>query len=242
MHLSALQKAFRALKNPARATISKRFFKSGKGQYGEGDQFLGITVPTTRQFAKHCTMLTLDDIETLLASPWHEERLLATILLVTRYKKGDAALQQNIYHLYLKNIGKGINNWDIVDTSAPHIVGAYLENRGHNDLCVLAASNNLWKKRVAIVATQHFIRNNDFIETLKLCKILLNEKQDLLHKACGWMLREIGKRDIQTLRTFLKEHTQYMPRTMLRYAIEHLSPKERESWLVNAPTRPRVTA
>jgi 3-methyladenine DNA glycosylase AlkD len=224
--------SFRKLSNPERAKINAYFFKTGRGEYGEGDQFLGITVPQTRLFAKkHCSALSLKEIEELLSSPWHEERLLALILLTTQYKKSDEPTRTKIYKLYLKHIGKGINNWDLVDTSAAYIVGMHLENKNRNDLYTLAASKNLWKKRVAIIATFYFIRQSDFIDTLKLCELFLSEKHDLMHKACGWMLREVGKKDVETLRTFLKKHAQKMPRTMLRYAIERLSIQEKTLWM-----------
>jgi len=224
--------SFRKLSNPERAKINAYFSKTGKGEYGEGDQFLGITVPQTRLFAKeHCSDLSLAEIETLLESPWHEERLLALIILVNTYKKSDESTRTKLYKLYLKHIGKGINNWDLVDTSAAYIVGMHLENKNRDDLYTLAASKNLWKKRVAIVATFFFIRQGDFVDTLKLCELFLSEKHDLMHKACGWMLREVGKKDVETLRTFLKKHSQNMPRTMLRYAIERLSIQEKTLWM-----------
>lgn len=231
MTLKQLQEKFRRLKNSDRAAINARFFKSGKGEYGEGDEFLGITVPQTRLIAKEGSRLTLHDIESLLASPWHEERLLAAILLVMRYKKASAKEKNEIYKLYLKNIKTGINNWDIVDTSAAYIIGAHLEKSSRKDLYRLAHSKNLWEKRVAVIATQHFIRQNDFTDTLKLCEMFLNEKHDLMHKACGWTLREAGKKDLNILRSFLKKHASIMPRTMLRYSIERMNSEERTEWM-----------
>lgn len=231
MTLKQLQTKFRKLGNPERAAINARFFKTGKEHYGEGDKFLGITVPQTRLIAKEGSSLTLNDIETLLMSPWHEERLLAAILLVNRYKKASDTEKQQIYRLYLKNIKTGINNWDLVDTSAAYIIGAHLEKSSRKDLYRLARSKNLWEKRVAIIATQHFIRQNDFADTVKLCEYFLDEKHDLMHKACGWTLREVGKKDIGTLRSFLKKHASVMPRTMLRYSIEHMDSQEKSMWM-----------
>lgn len=240
MTLKQLQTKFRKLGNPERATINARFFKTGKGHYGEGDKFLGITVPQTRLIAKEGNSLTLNDIETLLISPWHEERLLAAILLVNRYKKASTTEKQQIYRLYLKNIKTGLNNWDLVDTSAAYIVGMHLEKTSRKDLYRLARSKNLWEKRVAVIATQHFIRQNDFTDTLKLCELFLNEKHDLMHKACGWMLREIGKKDISVLRSFLKNHASIMPRTMLRYSIEHMDSKEKSVWMKKKDTHVKL--
>ncbi len=231
MTLTKLQKKFRALKNTERAALNARFFKTGKGEYGEGDKFLGITVPQTRLIAKEGSELTVSDIETLLMSPWHEERLLAAILLVNRYKKASNTEKQQIYRLYLKNIKTGFNNWDLVDTSAAYIIGVHLEKSSRKDLYQLARSKNLWEKRVSVIATHHFIRQNDFIDTLKLCETFLREKHDLMHKACGWMLREMGKKDTSALRSFLKNHASVMPRTMLRYAIEHMDAKEKSMWM-----------
>ncbi|NBS68440.1 DNA alkylation repair protein [bacterium] len=231
MTLQERQNEFRKLGNKDRANINARFFKTKKGEYGEGDKFLGITVPATRLFAKQCEKLSLNEIEILLASPWHEERLLAVILLVNRYKKRDEKEREKIYTLYLKQSGKGINNWDLVDTSAAYVVGMHLEKRDRKDLYSLAASKNLWKKRVAIIATFYFIRQNDCKDTLQICEIFLTETHDLMHKACGWMLREVGKKDEDILRSFLKKHVDRMPRTMLRYAIERLSLEERTHWM-----------
>ena len=227
-----MKSSFHKLANPKRAKINAHFFKTGKGEYGEGDQFLGITVPQTRLFAKEqCSNLSLEEIEILLGSHWHEERLLALIILVNRYKKANTPTRAKIYKLYLKHIGKDINNWDLVDTSAAYIVGAHLEHTNREDLYTLATSKNLWKKRVAIIATFFFIRSGDCTDTLKLCEMFLNEKHDLMHKACGWMLREVGKKDTEILRTFLKKHSQIMPRTMLRYAIERLNAQEKTLWM-----------
>lgn len=231
MTLKNLQKKFHKLKSKERAQSNARFFKTGKGEYGEGDSFLGITVPQTRLIAKEGNALTLKDIKTLLKSPWHEERLLAAILLVNRYKKAPETEKNEIYHLYLKNIKIGMNNWDLVDTSAPYIVGPHLEKSPRHDLYRLARSKNLWEKRVSIVATQYFIRKNDFHETLTLCEMFLKEKHDLMHKACGWMLREVGKKDVNTLRNFLKQYASVMPRTMLRYSIERMDTAERRMWM-----------
>lgn len=226
-----LQKIFRSYKNTERAKINARFFKSGKGEYGEGDKFLGITVPQTRLVAKQGSALSISDITKFLTSPWHEERLLGTILLVNRYKKSSEEAREEIYKTYLKNITTGINNWDLVDTSAPSIVGSHLISRKRDVLYKLTKSKNLWEKRVAIIATLAFIRQNDVADTLNICELFLTEKHDLMHKACGWMLREIGKKDRKALRDFLKKHAHHMPRTMLRYSIEHLSQEEKVTWM-----------
>lgn len=231
MTLGQFKKKFRKYKNLKRAKINARFFKTKKGEYGEGDKFLGITVPQTRLIAKEGNNLTLKDVELLLSSSWHEERLLAAILLVNRYKKVPDAEKEQIYRLYLKNISTGLNNWDLVDTSAAYIVGPHLEKTSREDLYRLAKSKNLWEKRVAIIATHYFIRQNNFTDTLALCEIFLSEKHDLMHKACGWMLREIGKKDLNTLRNFLKQHASVMPRTMLRYSIEHMNSGEKSLWM-----------
>ena len=223
---------FEALGDATRAKMSARFFKTGKGEYGEGDRFLGITMPALRAYEKaRAQERSIPLARTLLASPYHEKRMLGVIVLCELMKRADESLRKKIYRVYLQEIGRGINNWDLVDVSASRIVGALLTNASRQDLYTLAASSNLWKKRVAIIATAAFIQRNDFTDTLKLCKIFLSDPHDLMHKACGWMLREVGKRDLKTLRTFLKEHAGIMPRTMLRYAIERLTPSERAVWM-----------
>jgi 3-methyladenine DNA glycosylase AlkD len=220
--LDDLRRRLRKLANRERATHSLRFFKTAPGQYGHGDQFLGLTVPEMRTLVREFRELPLDDVQPLLASPWHEERLVALLILVAQYRRAPAA----VYRLYLANTDR-INNWDLVDASAPHIVGAHLETRSRKPLFRLAKSTSLWERRIAIVATQHFIRHNDLDDTLAIARLLLNDEHDLIHKAAGWMLREAGKRDERALRAFLDEHAAAMPRTMLRYAIERLPDRRR---------------
>ena len=211
--------------------VSMRFFKTGKGHYGEGDQFIGVTVPDTRFVAKKFTHLPLSEIQTLLDSPIHEERLLGLLILVGQYQKGGEKTQKQIFGFYLKNTGR-VNNWDLVDLPADKIVGAHLEKETNRKLLdTLSRSPNLWKKRIAIVSTFHFIRKKQFRDTFRITDALMRDPHDLLHKACGWMLREVGKRDEKALKSFL--HTRYlkMPRTMLRYSIERFSPAERKKYM-----------
>lgn len=213
-----------------RAKILQRFFKTGKGEYGEGDIFLGITVPKTREIAKKHNSLLLSDIESLLSSKIHEERLCSLLILVENFKKADDKTKQKIFDFYLKNTKK-INNWDLVDLSADKIIGAYISDKDKSIIYSLAKSSNLWERRIAIISTFHFIKNNKFQETMKLAEILLNDKHDLIHKAVGWMLREIGKRSIETLEDFLNKNCKKMPRTMLRYAIEKFPSEKRLKYL-----------
>ena len=258
--LQKLKKLLRSKASPAKAKIFERFFKTAPGQYGHGDVFLGLTVPTQRQIAKRFYHLSLADIQKLLLSKIHEERFTALVILVHQFThapvplsrhsgmplaaapEGDhwgvGATQKQIFNFYLKN-SKRINNWDLVDTSAPQIVGEYLRPlsplRGEMErgvLVQLAHSKNLWERRIAILATFTFIRHNEFNQTLHLAKLLLNDKHDLIHKAAGWMLREVGKKSEPTLKKFLGQHAHEMPRTMLRYAIEKLSPNERQKFLI----------
>ncbi len=239
--LSQLKKELKKLSNPKQAEILQRFFKTGKGEYGEGDIFLGIKVPVQRKVAAKFQNLSLKDIEKLLESKIHEHRMIALFILIKKHEKADECEKKTILNFYLKNI-KNINNWDLVDLSAPKIVGDYLMKKlkegdpAHNYvlgrlLCKLAKSNNLWKKRVAIISTWTFIKNNEFSETLKISKILIADKHDLIHKAVGWMLREIGKRDQKTEEKFLKKYYLKMPRTMLRYAIERFDENKRKFYL-----------
>lgn len=230
--LPPLRRAFRALGNPAQAILAQRFFKTGPGEYGEGDQFLGIRVPDVRAFLPRTDMLDEEGLVQLLHSPWHEERLLALLAMVRRYAKArrDEAARARLVGLYLTNTA-WINNWDLVDTSAPHIVGEWLRAHDRAVLDTLAASSSLWEQRIAVLATQAFIRAGEFADTLRLCERLLTHRHDLMHKACGWMLREVGKRDEATLCAFLETHVPQMPRTMLRYAIEKLSPEQRRHYM-----------
>lgn len=225
-----IRSSLKKLESPSNAKMALRFFKTGKGQYGEGDRFYGIRVPVVRNFAKQFEFASLKVCENLLEAPYHEERLLALLILVRQFKKGTSEEQKLIYDFYMNHLSR-INNWDLVDTSAPGIVGAYLQNKDKAPLYELAKSTNLWEKRIAILATFHLIRNNEFQTTLKVSHILLNDPHDLIHKAVGWMLREVIKKDPKMGETFLKKHYKKMPRTMLRYAIEKLSIQRKTAYL-----------
>lgn len=228
--LLPIQKSLRALASPETAAGAQRFFKTGAGQYGAGDVFLGIRVPLLRALAKQHRTATSDTIAALLASEYHEERLFSLLLLMQFYQHADAKGRQTAYDCYLGNTAR-INNWDLVDVSAPHIVGRHLELRPRAILRKLAQSGLLWERRIAIVATLHFIRRDEFADTLAVAAMLLDDPHDLIHKATGWMLREVGKRDATVLESFLGAHRAAMPRTMLRYAIERLSPERRRHYL-----------
>ncbi|MCP4373157.1 MAG: DNA alkylation repair protein [Deltaproteobacteria bacterium] len=228
--LKEIQKKLKALGNKEKAKKHQRFFKTGPGEYGEGDVFLGVTVPKLRKFAKEYKAISPNEIKQLLQSPIHEERLLCLFLLIHRYSKGDKPEKKRIYELYLKNT-KFINNWDLVDCSAGHIVGAFLFDKSKKPLYNLADSENLWERRISIISTFYFIRHKQFTDTLKIAKILLFDKQDLIHKAVGWMLREVGKQDIIVEENFLKKYYTNMPRTMLRYAIEKFPEPKRQRYL-----------
>ncbi|BFM18380.1 DNA alkylation repair protein [Maricurvus nonylphenolicus] len=225
-----IKEALRGLANPEIAEHSQRFFKTGKGEYGEGDQFLGIRVPVLRKQVKAFQDTTLTEIQKLLVSPFHEVRLFSLLLLVHKFKKGNDEDKSAIYQMYLNNT-QYINNWDLVDSSAYQIVGGYLEGRDRQMLYQLAESDSLWERRIAIIATFQFIRNHDFEDTLKLSGLLLSDQEDLIHKAVGWMLREVGNRDVTVEKAFLKPHYQNIPRTMLRYAIEKFPKEERSNYL-----------
>jgi len=218
------------LANKEIAEHSQRFFKTGKGEYGESDIFLGIRVPVLRKLVNKYRCISLEEVSKLLHSKFHEERLLAVLMLVQLFKTGGDDEQKQIYGLYLENT-KFINNWDLVDISAGNIVGAYLYEKDRVPLYRLVKSQNLWERRISIISTFHFIRNYDFDDTLKIAEILLNDKEDLIHKAVGWMLREVGKRELEIEEEFLQEHYQEMPRTMLRYAIERITEARRKMYL-----------
>jgi 3-methyladenine DNA glycosylase AlkD len=223
----------RRLRSLADATIAEhhlRFFKCGPGQYGEGDAFLGIMVPMMRTLSKELTPISVAEAAALLQSRWHEARLLALMILVRKYERGDDPIRDEIYRSYLANAHR-INNWDLVDVSAPHIAGAHLLERDRAILYDLAKSQSLWERRIAIIATQHFIRRDDFPDTLRIAEILLNDRHDLIHKASGWMLREVGKRNQPLLERFLRKHVKRMPRTMLRYAIERFPEQLRAQYM-----------
>ncbi len=220
----------RSLSNEQIAEHSKRFFKTGRGEYGEGDRFLGIRVPVLRKLVRIFRGVPLEVIAELLMSPYHEERLLALLMLVDMAARGDEAVQEEIYRLYLHNI-RFVNNWDLVDCSAEHIIGAYLSQRSKAPLYRLVKSSSLWERRIAIMSCFHFIKQHQFEDALHISKILIRDKQDLIHKAVGWMLREIGKRELEVEERFLIRHYKIMPRTMLRYAIERFSSQRRHAYL-----------
>jgi len=230
LNLNELKKIIRANANKDHAKTMQWFFKTGRGEYGEGDKFVGIKVPVQRKIAKQFRELDLDDLQTLFNSIIHEERLISLMILVAQYNKADEKLKEKIYRFYKKNRRK-INNWDLVDLSAPKIMGFHLLNRDKQILYKLAHSKNLWEKRISIISTYSFIKNHDFITTLEISDILLNDNHDLIHKAVGWMLREVGKLDMNTLEKFLKPRYNKMPRTMLRYSIEKFSEKKRKKYL-----------
>ena len=215
--------------NKEKAKLLSRFFRTGKGQYGEGDVFLGITVPEQRKIAGKYN-LSLKEIQELLSSKIHEYRLTALLILTSKYKKSDDAEKKDIFDFYIKNT-KNINNWDLVDLSAPNIAGNYLLEKDKSPLYNLAKSENLWEKRISIISAFSFIRKNSFEDALKISGILLSDNHDLIHKAVGWMLREIGKRNMRTEERFLKKHYKIMPRTTLRYAIEKFDNRKREFYL-----------
>lgn len=219
-----------AAADPAKAQILQKFFKTAPGQYGEGDQFLGIVVPVTRKIVKRHLQTPLSEICKLLHSPYHEVRLCALLLFTERFKKAGQEEQETIYHLYLQHT-RHINNWDLVDLSSPGIVGKYLLDKDRAILYRLAAEGSLWEQRIAIVSTQTFIRHNEFEDTLALAGQLMNHPHDLIHKASGWMLREVGKRDSVVLTAFLEKFACRLPRTMLRYAIEHYTETERRYFM-----------
>ncbi|HXQ78512.1 MAG TPA: DNA alkylation repair protein [Gemmatimonadaceae bacterium] len=228
--LAAIKAEIQTLAEPKRATVSLTFFKTGPGQYGEGDKFLGLTVPQMRTLAKKYRKLDHDSALALLASPWHEERLVALLLFVDGYKRGDEQTRRQIHHAYLSNT-RWINNWDLVDLSAEHVVGSHVEPKRIALLEKLARSKDLWERRIAIVATFYFIKRNEFRPTLRIATMLMADSHDLIHKAVGWMLREVGKRDRKALDAFLKKHYSKMPRTMLRYAIERHPESLRKKYL-----------
>jgi 3-methyladenine DNA glycosylase AlkD len=208
----------------------QRYFKTGPGEYGEGDKFIGIRVGPLRKLAKQYRALSLPDVEKLLRSPFHEERMLALLILVDQFQRGDTKNRKLIYDLYLKNIER-INNWDLVDVSSPRIVGAYLSERSRKPLYRLARSHHLWSRRVAIMATLCFIRGDDFDDALAIADELMEDKHDLMHKAVGWMLREVGNRNRTVEEKFLDSRYKKMPRTMLRYALEKFPQTKRKRYM-----------
>jgi 3-methyladenine DNA glycosylase AlkD len=230
MKAKEISKRLQKMGDKGDARFLQRFFKTSAGQYGEGDIFLGIRIPVLRKLAKEYKALPPEEVLPLLHSPYHEARLFALILFVNAFVQGDKILQKKIYDLYLANT-RYINNWDLVDISAPNIVGAFLMERSKKPLYRLVKSKSLWERRIAVLATFYFIRNNNFADSLKIAGILLQDKEDLIHKAVGWMLREVGKRDIERAEAFLQKHCRVMPRTMLRYAIERFTPSKRRMYM-----------
>ncbi len=228
--MSQIKKELKQIGNPEKARILSRFFKTGKGEYGEGDIFLGIPVPEQRKVAKRHIDISFTDLQELLSSKVHEYRLTGILILVLKYEKTDSSGKDKIYNFYLNNT-KNINNWDLVDLSAPKIIGDYLINKNKSILLELAKSDNLWERRIAILSTFRFIRNNDFEDAISISEALLNDEHDLIHKAVGWMLREIGKRDQEREEEFLRKYYGQMPRIMLRYAIEKFSKNKRKNYL-----------
>jgi len=239
--ITALRKDLQSIASAEKALVLQRFFKTGKGEYGEGDKFIGVVVPEQRKLAKQYLTLDLTALDTLLLSSIHEERLIALLILVMQTQKADHDKQKTNFDFYLAHSSR-INNWDLVDLSAPHIVGKYLLDKNKKPLQKLVVSPSLWERRIAIVATQYFIRSNYFATTLELAKQLLEDQEDLLHKATGWMLREVGKRDMGLLEQFLKQYSKVMPRTMLRYAIEKFPEHKRQSYLRTSPIVTRAAA
>ncbi len=232
--ISALRSALKSRITPGKAEILQRFFKTGPGEYGEGDRFFGVVVPDQRKVARQFKTLALPVVEQLLQSAFHEERLTALFILIQQFEKGDLAAKKRIYQTYVRNM-KYINNWDLVDSSAPHIIGAWLEQRDRSQLYEWADSDDLWQRRIAMLATFSYIKNGEFEDALHIAEKLLDDSHDLIHKAVGWMLREIGKRDLPREIHFLDRHAATMPRTMLRYAIEKLPESQRQAYLKLKP-------
>jgi 3-methyladenine DNA glycosylase AlkD len=225
-----IQGELKRLSNPKDAEFLQRFFKTGEGQYGYGDRFRGIRVPASRELVRKHPDATLETAQELLASEFHEDRLVALMFMVRLYKKGDARQREAVYKSYLANTAR-VNNWDMVDSSAEWIVGPHLMERSRKPLYRLAKSKDLWERRIAILSTFHFIRHDQFDDTFAIAEQLLGDKEDLIHKAVGWMIREVANRDGGAARKFLLRHYSKMPRTMLRYAIEKFPEAERQAFL-----------
>jgi 3-methyladenine DNA glycosylase AlkD len=231
LEAKAIHSELRAVADPEKAKILARFFKTGRGDYGEGDQFLGVVMPRVRRIVKAHRQASDEDILSLLHSKYHEERMTSLLLLVERFRRGDETRKKAIYSLYLDNTA-WINNWDLVDLTAPHIVGAWLFGKDRTALNPLALSKNLWERRIAALSTFYFISHGEYGEALGIAELLLHDPHDLIHKAVGWMLREIGKRcSMEIERRFLDAHAATMPRTMLRYAIERFPKRLRLKYL-----------
>ena len=225
-----IQTELQRLGNKEYAARLGRYFKTGKGEYGEGDKFLGIQVPALRKIVRKYRKISIGEASKLIKSQFHEERLFSLLVLVELFKRANDKDKKKIYTVYLSNT-KFINNWDLVDASAGHIVGAYLLTRDKKPIYVLARSENIWERRISIISTSYFIKYNNFVDTLNIAKMLLGDEGDLIHKAVGWMLREIGKRDFELEERFLGKYYKSMPRTMLRYAIEKFPEEKRKGYL-----------
>jgi len=230
MTINNLIKEIRQQKDPARAESNLWFFKTGKGQYGEGDKFLGLTMGQLRTLAQKYVDLSLPELEKLIKSKFHEDRMAGLLILTYKYPKADPSAKKQIYDFYIKN-RKAANNWDLVDVTVPNVIGEYLLHHDRKILYQFAKSKDLWEKRIAVLATFTFIRRGDFTDNLKIAKILLHDDHDLIHKAVGWMLREVGKRDLPLLEKFLKPIYNEMPRTMLRYTIEKFPKPKYQKYL-----------
>ncbi len=230
MLIAAIERDLESLADASRVAVLQRFFKTGPGEYGAGDRFRGLRVPVLRGLARKYQDLSRAEAERLLQSAFHEDRLLALLILIRQYYRGDQAARDQLHHFYLEHT-RLVNNWDLVDASAPHLLGHHLEDRPRDLLTRLAASGNLWERRMAIIATLHFIKQQDFDDTLRIARLLLGDPEDLIHKAVGWMLREVQKRETAVAEAFLIEYYRQMPRTMLRYAIERLPEARRQAFL-----------
>lgn len=231
---TTVKKEIRKKAQPERAKSNAWFFKTGKGEYGEGDRFLGLPMPEQRKIAKQFSAAPFTTIEKLLASKYHEERMVGLLILINQFEKADQEVQKEIFNFYLEH-RQAINNWDLVDVTTPNIVGQYLLSQpasARKFLYQYAKSQNLWERRIAMLATFPFIKAGVYSDSLKISKLLLNDTEDLIHKAVGWMLREVGKGDKQTLTTFLDAHIRQLPRTTLRYAIERFPEAERKAYLL----------
>ncbi len=231
--LDELRKELKKCSSPAKAALLARFFKTGKGEYAEGDKFLGVVVPDERRIAKRYRDLPQQDVLELLHSPWHEERMIALFILTDQYQRGDTKVRKAIYELYLKNT-KHINNWDLVDLSAKYIIGEQIASGVVDEkvLFALAKSRSLWERRIAVLATFYSIAKGDARLALAVAEVLVNDPHDLIHKAVGWMLREVGKRcSVAEEEAFLDRHAATMPRTMLRYSLEHFPPQRKEYYM-----------
>jgi 3-methyladenine DNA glycosylase AlkD len=233
MLTNAIQEELASLGDPRHAAILQRFFKTGPGEYGAGDRFRGIRVPVLRKMARRYRGLSLTEAGRLLQSAFHEDRFLALLILIDRYYRGGDALRDEIHRFYLEH-RSFVNNWDLVDASAPHLLGHYLGDRAKDPLNRMAASKVVWERRMAILATFHYIKEGDIDETLRIARLLVGDPDDLIHKAVGWMLREAGKRRLAETEAFLQAHYRQMPRTMLRYAIEKFPEARRQAYLKGA--------